>query len=814
MNQRLRLIGILVATVLATLLGVVAIWPIYQHAWVILVAGVGWLLGAGVSSLAARRRWSIPVLLLVLFAAFTITVVPVAVPHAFDQLPFGPLRGLRDGLAGIILGWKQLLTLTLPVGVYQAVLVPAYLVFLLSTCVATYLVLRSERFAPLASIPLVLPVLFGTVFGAAEVSVSLQFGSLLVMAPRELLLWLGAAMLGAVWVWLSAGAARREALYRGRVGADSRLASGRFWRAGIGAVTVVFAIFAGVVLAPLINSDERHVPRDRLDPEVVLRERPSPLAVYRVWKRDAALDVPVFSVRAEGKLPSRLRLAVLDEYDGVDFYVGSAQAGSFTRFPSGDRVESPSNVMLTIAAGYGDIWVPTAPLGSVPSFTGSRAAELADSFYVNRATGAAIAVPGGADTAGLIPGDGFQAVMSAEPDAVPSGNPISGAMIDLDAMPELATWLRKQDQPANAHGLIELIDRLRARGYLSHSMTESEGERLWLERLSEEYGTRFESSAGGHSLARIEQLFSKLNTQERLAGQEPSAEMLVAGVGNDEQFAAAAALIARALGFESRVVLGVRLGDEHAGVPGVPACQAVCTGEHLAAWVEVRGQDGVWGVLDVTPQLVLRPTALEEGERLPEFATIPEERDAQDIDPPIGFGERSDYAEDTSDSGLSSWLIPVLRTTGLSISALALLLVPLLFLPLAKRLREKSRRSEVDPELSALGAWQQMVDSAIDAGVDIPSGASRSEIAQLLGTKPAIWAADTVTKAVFSAQALPEQEAEWMWAAVDADRTERLAQRGWWQRLCSRYSLRSYGVKIIKWPGRNSQPRAKLGKKM
>ena len=733
----------------------------------------------------------------VLFVAFVVTVVPVAVPQSFERMPAGLLRGLLDGVAGIVLGWKQLLTLTLPVGTYQAVLVPAYLVFLLSAFAAAAIALRAGRFAPLAALPLALPVAFGTLFGASAVSRSLSFGSLTIAAPRELGLWIAAAALGALWVWYSAGAERRAALRRGRLPGEQRLAAGRLLRSGVGVATVVVSLLAGLALAPLLDSGARQVPRDRIDPEVVLRERSSPLASFRAWKRDATLDVQVFEVSSDAGLPERLRLAVLDEYDGIDFHVGADSAGRFTRFPSGDRVADPAAVTVRVGEGYSDIWVPTAGLGSVPSFIGPRASELADSFYVNRGTGAAIAVPGGSGSAGLEPGDGFSAVMQTAPDAKPSGGPASGASgIDLDAMPELAAWIKAQDQPATAEGVVELIDRLRERGYLSHSIGQGDGEQLWLERLSSRYGTRFESSAGGHSVSRLEQLFSQLNTQQRLAGEDASPEMLVAGIGDDEQFAAASALIARAMGFESRVVLGVRLGEEGAGVPGVPACESECTGENLAAWIEIRGSEGVWTPIDATPQLEMRPTTLEEGEQLPEFPTTPEERDAKEVDPPLGFGERSENADEPGEQPGASWLLPVLRAAGLGVSALALLALPLLFLPLAKRGRERARRRETDPELRALGAWQQLVDSAVDSGVTIPPGASRGEIAEAIGSEPARWAAGVASKAVFSAQGVTEQEAEWMWAAVDADRAERSAAQSRRARLWSRYALGSYGVRI------------------
>ena len=82
------------------------------------------------------------------------------------------IRGLYGiiGVAAIVLGWKQLLTLTLPVGTYQAIMVPAYLVFLVVAFVATLIAVRAKRFAALAAFPLVAPVAFGTIFGSSAVS--------------------------------------------------------------------------------------------------------------------------------------------------------------------------------------------------------------------------------------------------------------------------------------------------------------------------------------------------------------------------------------------------------------------------------------------------------------------------------------------------------------------------------------------------------------------------------------------------------------------------------------------------------------------
>lgn len=798
MSARARLLGVCAALILAATLGVVAAWPIYQTWWLVVPAAVGIALGIAIAAFVARR-FGMLIACATLFAAFVLTVVPVAVPSSFERMPAGLLRGLLDGVAAIVLGWKQLLTLTLPVGTYQAIMVPAYLVFLLTGFVATLIAVRAKRFSALAAFPLVAPVAFGTIFGSSAVSAPLVLGPFSVTAPRELALWLLAATLGACWVWFAAGAERRAALRRGRV-QGTRSGGGRALRGALGAATVLVALGAGLALAPVLDGDSRQVPRDRIDPEIVLRERTSPLASYRSWKRDSALDSPIFTVSSDGAMPGRLRLAVLDAYDGVDFHVSEDEAGRFTRYPSGGSVSDPATVTVRIEDGYSDIWVPTAGLGSVPRFGGKNADDLADSFFVNRTTEAAIAVPGGTATSGLEAGDTLTATMQTGSDTALSGGPLASAStIDLETVPELASWLKSQDQPATAEGLLELIKRLRDRGYLSHSISAGDGEQLWLQRLAEKYGTKFESSAGGHSLARIEVLFSQLNTQQRLAGEDATAEMLVAAVGDDEQFATAAALLARALGFDSRVVVGVRAGDEATEVPGIPACDTECTGENVAAWVEVRGDQGEWVPIDVTPQVKLRPTTLEEGEQLPEFPTTPEERDAKEVDPPLGLGERSDNPDDPSDDDQISWLLPVLRAVGLSLAALLLLALPLLFLPLAKRRRARARRAETNPELRALGAWQELVEGAADAGVAIPAGASRPEIAEAIGTAPARWAAGTATRAVFSAQGVSAQDADWMWAAVEADRTEREAALTAWQRFRARYSLKSYGVKIMKW---------------
>ncbi|WP_075201308.1 transglutaminase domain-containing protein [Leucobacter japonicus] len=786
------LVGAALLSAIAVSAGAFSAMPIYRTPWVWLVAGVAWALALGIVWLGQRMRWGVATVAL-LVIVFIIAVVPLGVPSALGNGPLGLVDGLVDGLATVSLGWKQLLTLTLPVGTYQAIMVPWLLVAMLATALIAALALRGGRLAPWAAVPALLPVAFGVIFGASAVSAPIAIGPLSIAAPRELALWGIVCVAGASWVAWSSGIGRRAALRLGRRAQAAEGAAGVRRNAavrGLSAVlTAVVALGIGAAAAPLVSSD-RQVPRDRVDPQLVVREQTSPLAGYRAAKRDDAFDQAMFSVQSDGEAPHRLRMAVLDGYDGVDFFVADGADGRFTRFPSGEAVQDPVDVTIEIADGYTGIWLPIAPpLAAPPTFDGSRAAALGDAFYVNRSSWAAIAVPSGR---GVRSGDAYSAPMSRVSDAELNADPAQDSpLVDLDTMPQLALWLNTQDLPSTSAGLLEAIQRLRDRGYLSHSLTDGEGERAWLERAADEYGTKFIASAGGHSVARIEALFTQLNEQERAAGSGADDRALVSGIGDDEQFAAAAALIARAMGFDSRVVLGVRLGDEQAGVPGVPACSETCTGENLAAWVEVRGDTGDWAPIDASPQLQVPPSTLERGEQLPEFPTVPEERDASQADPPTGTSGDSGDPSETPERDSFAALWPILKAIGLSILALVLLALPVLFLPVAKRIRAQRRRRAGTAEERALGAWDELIDGYADTGRTAPANLGRRDTLEVLQVPSAQWISWTVDRAVYAREGISDLDADQLWALVDDELAARRASLGFWRRLSARYSLRS-----------------------
>lgn len=780
---------LLLVAALATLTGAAA-WPIYQTPRVWLLVGVAAATAAALVWAGQRWRWG-ALTAATLLLGFVVLLVPLALPDALGGDPQRLLRGLGDGFGAVALGWKQILTLTLPLGTYQAVLVPLLVTVYGAVACAVWLARRSARTAVWAALPAIASVAFGTLLGPAELSEPVAVGSVIIAAPRELALWGAAGLIIAVWVGWTSGAERRAALRLGR-GPGSRSRGLR--RGAVGGGIVLVALASGATLAPALAIDPRIVPRDRIDPVIVVREQASPLASYRVSKRDAALTEPLFTIVSNGALPSRLRLAVLDHFDGVDL-TPTVGAGTFTRFPSGDAVAEPTRVEVTIDAGYRGIWLPlTSKLADPPHFGGPRAAELSDAFYLDRETGAGIVVP---THAGLREGDRFVAELSAAPDPVLGDRPaVDAPHIDLAGHPQLDRWLRAQQLPATGSGFTEAIERLRERGYLSHALSDDTN-RDWLDSLAAEFGTRFVASAGGHSTARVEELFAQLNDQEDTAGAAAGAGALVAGVGDDEQFATAAMLLAQAMGFDARVVLGVRLGDE--GVPGVPACAETCAGEHLAAWVEARGADGVWAPLDVTPQAVAPPRSLDAGERLPEFPTVPEERDAPERDPDFGAGLGDVAPQQSRTERPDVEAVSVLRWVGWGIAVLMLAAVTVLFIPAVKLLRRRSRNRARTPETRVLGAWEEFLDAHEDARTPglravTHTGVSRSrrDLAQALPGGMGI--ADVVDRAVFAPVGPSAEEADAVWESVRVETQLLRSTQSRGQRLRSRFSLASFGV--------------------
>jgi len=710
-------------------------WPIYETARLAVIAAVAGLIGVSIPLLLAERRRSTWLAVPFAFAAYLVLVVPLAIPSALGT-PLSVLFGLRDGLTSVVLGWKELITLQLPLGQYEAVLAPALLLMLLGSAAATAVAMAPGRVAS-AAVPVTLAmVLFGVAFGSTEGGAPLVVGGLRFGSATQVLVGLLAVAASFLWLAQRAHITRRSALAEARASAGvssaGRTAAGVvFRRRALATALLVVALGGGLVAAPALGAiTPPSTLRTGTEPMLVAGAATTPLSEYRGNFVSGVTNSVLF--RLSGALPAgdRIRIASLDHWDGQQFTVGQDKT-RFTRLPGGVPAPDSRAVTVTIGPALSGIWMPLPrSVSSAPIFGGPRAASLAASFYLDRDSGAAIDIA--------------------------------------------------QGVPRSVAGFDKLVSLLRQRGYLSHSLEQDASSAAWIASLKGTAQYHFESTYSGHSTQRIEALFSQLLNQQNQVGATADDARLVAGIGDDEQFAVAAALLARVEGYDSRVVVGVRL----AALPGsgVPACSTVCTSGDVAAWSEVRAPGSTdWSTVDAEPQFETSPTLEQAAVQLPKHPTVPQQPRVDSAEPQTA--QRSDHAGVKSAAptalGWLGALLPVLRAIGLGLGAAMLLLLPALVLVVAKRARRRFRRRAPVPEVAVVGAWAELIDNWVDGGIPQPRGTRRDQ-AERIGSDSARGLAVLVDHAVFAEHPPTRDAVVRAWAFVDGELGRRRATLGRW----------------------------------
>lgn len=782
-------------------LGAVAIWPIYRSAAYAILAVSAFAIALLIALTGVRRRWSALRLTLVTAAAYLVTVVPLAAPSMFTH-PDAAL--LLSALTAPVTGWKEVLTLELPLGSYRATLAPALLLLLTAGVAGLSIAWRAARLWILMPPVLLALTCWGVVFGSSAVSRTASAGPVAIAGPRETAVAVAAVLVSVGFhAWRSTGERRRALrLAQSASGVRGALANGSAARGRIALSLAMVAIASvvGVALAPLSVADRpREVLRTQVDPRLDLVRTASPLATYRAYFTDEWHDTVLFTVEA-GAAVDRVRLVALPFFDGqaariVDPRTGDAdQRTAFVRVPSvlpAPAATGTAPATVTIGA-YDAPWLPLTGALTAISFDGPPA--LPDGFFYQRGTRTGIQL------AALGSGTVYRqsAAIEAGPPATASLVPEGISRIDPELVPNsLVEWMRMQDAGTGGPALSTLIERLRARGFLSHALlADPETPPPWLGELA-----AFQPSRAGHSSDRIGQLFDDLVTRQNEVGLAGDAQ-LVATVGDDEQFAVAAAMIADRLGFAVRIVLGARLtdGDEDA----LPACEAgVCRGRNMTAWIEVRDEaTGRWAPIDVTPQDRVAPFAPDEQRNDPENPTDVDAENAAIIPPldanPTDTGDTDDERPADLDLGA---LWAVLGVVGTSLLGVLLLLSPVLVVLGIKLVRRRARRRAADPVAQVTGGWDEYVDAAVDHGHPAPRAATRQELAASFGAEDAagdagdagdgILLATWADRTVFGGEAPSPDDADGFWLVVDRERERFDAGLGRWARLRARLSLRS-----------------------
>ena len=793
-TQLLWAMGALVAFVA---LAVAAAWPIYQTPRVGVVAAGGLVIGTGavLGAKALKWRWWSGAGLA--FGGYVLAVVPLAEPSAMTN-PGRVIRGVVNGIAGIIIGWKQLLTVSIPAGTYQGVLVPFLVVVLVGSLTATALATSGKRYAPWAVAPMLGMVVFGAAFGSNATGRDVQVGPITVPAPWHVVVGTLAVIVAAAWLVGRARIERAVALRVARSSASTVRQSGEslalmIRRQFVAGALVLVALAAGVAAAPVATSfGPRDALRESVNPLLILKQQPSPLAGYRNNFVAPGYDAELFSVTGASGV-DRIRIATLDAYDGETFHVGDASGSAlFSREPG----LQDARVEITIDAGYTGVWVPIVDaLDGAPRFEGDRAEALGDAYYASHALDSGVVVTADAASGvGLLPGDRYTVGTNVSTGNLESLASATGndPLISAEEYPALAAWVEAQDLGRTGKDLGELVKRLRNRGYLSHSASQ-DAAGSWISVLASNSPYVFVPSRSGHSASRVEEVFTALLEQERRAGVGASLDLLVSAVGDDEQFATASALLARYLGFESRVVIGVRVGATPDGA-GVPSCQDVCTGANVTAWTEVRGSGSPWVVVDSTPQYETTPTRIKAGERPPENPTTVTQPGSKVLEPPSSQSDTAENANNKApvDPKVNGSGIATLVTVLTAALAVALVGLPIIVFPVAKTIRRGWRRHAGVAEVSMVGAWDELLDTYVDLGMEIPRGLTRAELADVLDRPAAATLAAIVDRAVFAEHPPSNEASQATWGILTQERRAVAAEAPFGRRFRSALTPASF----------------------
>lgn len=733
-----------------------AFWPVYRDTSFLVMAVGAVLAGTLLALVAARFRWPSFVVLLAAVALVALIGVPLAVPGRAIGGVLPSLEGLLDLASAVVFGWKQLLTITLPVGDYQALLVPAFLLLFATSLVAITIATRA-RFPELAVIPPIAAFLVAIAFGPDEA------------------LWpvpLGLGLLAVVLVYLVLQRWRRRRSAIATLARATPDASGRpLETAGDAALGVRTILAGGLILALaaagavgattlLPVTGERDVLRTAVVQPFDPRDYASPLAGFRRYLRDDRVDAVL--LRLDG-LPddSRLRIATLDSYDGVVYAVGSATidsaSGTFVRIPqSVDQSEvrgDPVTVDVEVV-DYRGVWVPTAGAFESIAFGGDDAARLTDAFYYNGASDTA-AVLGG-----LGAGDAYrlEAVLPEQPSAadLAAATPGDADVPRLGAIPEeLSLYLEERVRTITAPGarLAAMLDALQTDGYISHGLADDEP-----------------PSRSGHAADRIAELVT-------------APQM----IGDAEQYAVAAALMARQLGFPARVVFGFVPQD------------GVVRGEDVTAWIEVNTAQNGWVTIDPVPEE--RPIPEEEPEEQSQVARppsiVPPPPDRPDPQTDQTAPDSSQEEPDELDPVLAA-LLAIARGVGIGLLVIAVLLAPFVVIVIAKARRRRLRRTAPTVVQRISGGWDEYADAVVDHGYEPPPAATRSELAAVAGGLPSRVLAAVADRAVFAPETADPADADRVWDAVADLRASLdlgLTRR---QRLRALVSLRSLGAYSVR----------------
>ena len=649
----------------------------------------------------------------------------------------GTIFGLADGSVN---GWKQLLTTLPPVDGRGPLLVLPYLLGLLIGAAGFAVASRLRPAAAPVVAPLLLlvaTILLGTGVPAAPV---LQGGVF--------------AALALAWV-----AVRARRLRPPASGGSRHLV-----RLGVAGAILAVATGVATLAGPILPGagGDRVVLRDLVTPPFEIGAYASPLVGFRKYTKDAKQmwDQTLFTVDG---LPggATVRIATLDDYNGsvwgaADQPTTAGPRNSYQRV--GDRIPTTSHgrtatVTFAVSPAYAtaadvSAWLPTVGAATSVAFSGTTAAGHTENLRYNLATSSGIV----ADR--LRAGDTYTVDAILEPSGIPKdAQPFGPSTVDSTVRAFVSSRAQKWAGEATS-----VADRLRAvAAYLREHGAYSDG------------GPGESEYLPGHSLGRLTAFFN---------APRP--------VGDDEQYAAAFALVANDLGMPARVVLGA-----------TPKKDGAVRGRDIHAWVELHLTDGRWVPV---PQNEFMPDTSKKPDKQPpqEF----ENTDASVVPPPNTSHPPSTLDDLTQSDPSANRAVTAPETSGGMPAIIGIMVrwvgVPLLVVGAlcgaiigAKAVRRNRRRTRGHPAVRVAAGWREVLDHVRDLGMAVPRGGTRWEQARSVAEERVIGLAIHADAVVFGAAEPGGVAADEFWTAIAKLREQLGSEVGRWRRIRAAVSLRS-----------------------
>ncbi len=675
-------------------------------------AGWGFLaLGVGAAALGATlavltRRLPLPVLVSAVPVGGILLGGPLALRSSGLGAGVPDLQTMGDVLQGAVSGWGELLATLPPVDLAGPPALVPFLLGYLGGALGAALAVRGRS----PGLPL-LPLL------------AMLVGVLLLRRPVGFAHdWYPLGFAAAATSWL---------VVRGLRPGTAARSGGRSRGGWHRSVTALGVIVTSLLLAATLTGGGASPAGDNLrgarGSAADVTGLDSPLRRFRTFtdQGEGALD-NVHDKRlltlVGAPAGSRLRIVTLDRYDGREWLPGNETIrgtidDAFLRVDStvDNGVPGPLlRVRVQLARSYVSAWVPTVGALSSLEFLFADGRDKREELRYDLATHTAV-VP-----QGLRGGNDYEFTAVIPPDRLrATTQPWEGQVLEVAGVARVDPLISKvlaSPEPA-MRKVFALARHLRVEGRYSDGVKQGE--------------TQYRA---GQDLTRL--------VEDFLLAPRP--------VGNDEQYAAAMALLANRVGVPARVVVG-------AVVPR----DGVVRGEDVHAWVELRVADGSWRTLATKefmgkrpPRRDMTPAPVPEVGAGPLTAPEPQPRDPDLVQPEDPAPEQAQNRQ--AQRG------PVLRI----LPWLALLSLALV-VPAAKLVRRWHRRRGGRPSDRVAGAWSDLVDRARDLGVPVRPGASRPAQARTLGT--ALVLAHQVDASVFAEAEPPREEVGRAWKRAAAE---------------------------------------------